>query len=98
MKKKSIKKAILMLFVIIMLAVQISVCVSALNATPSEYEISDDHSSMAMATPPPKPPHEHTDECYTTCSANPMPGGWCSDDSHRLDCPGGLKTLKCTKK
>jgi len=50
MRKKSIKKAILMIFAIIMLAVQISVCVSALNATPSEYEISDEHSSMAMAT------------------------------------------------
>jgi hypothetical protein len=50
MKKKSIKKAVLMLLAIMMLAVQISVCVSALNATPSDHEISDEHSSMAMAS------------------------------------------------
>jgi len=50
MKKKSIKKVVLMLLAIMMLAVQVSVCVSALNATPSEYEMSDEHSSMAMAS------------------------------------------------
>jgi hypothetical protein len=78
MKKKSIKKAILMLFAIMMLAVQISVCVSALNAAPSEYEISDDHSSMAMATG-----HEHTQSCfkvyYGNCNWNGTNGFVCNE-------------------